>query len=86
MLENGPTGDPYVQMHLALAARREQLREHKEAIKSKKVLVVSDRLDWSTLVYQSASGLDRKFIEKILKTIPEEHGIPLRLFRNKRQV
>ena len=80
MLENGPTGDPYVQMHLALAARREQLREHQEAIKDPKRLVVSDRLDWSTLVYQAASGLNRRFIEKMLKTIPEEHGIPLRYF------
>ena len=81
MLENGPEGDPYVQMYLALAARRSQLKPLYEYFYDRQHLIVSDRLDWSTIVYQSASGIDRDYVRDCIYNIPVGHGQPMMHFR-----
>ena len=81
MLENGPEGDPYVQMHLALAARRAQLSPLHEHFYHRYSLIVSDRLDWSTIVYQTASGADPDHVKDTISRIPVGHGHPLMHFR-----
>ena len=81
MLKNGPEGDPYTQMMLALAARRQQLMQYQNELYKPNILVVSDRLDWSTIVYQTASGLSSSIIESQLRQIRIEDGLPAMYFR-----